>query len=81
MQGDFNGDGIGDLAVGIPLEDVSGKADAGAVQILYGTSQGRVMSPLITQDSTGVADSARRVTCSASLLLQHLWTAISTPTS
>ena len=58
VPGDLNGDGIGDLAVGTPLDHPSGKADAGAVQILYGTSQGRVMSPLITEDSTGVADSA-----------------------
>ncbi|MES2707515.1 MAG: hypothetical protein V4726_13035 [Verrucomicrobiota bacterium] len=38
--GDFNGDGNDDLAVGIPLKDVSGKADAGAVQIIYGTAVG-----------------------------------------
>jgi hypothetical protein len=37
---DFNGDGFDDLAVGILGEDVSGVADAGAVQIHYGAAAG-----------------------------------------
>jgi hypothetical protein len=37
---DFDRDGYADLAVGLPGEDFSGKADAGAVTILYGTSKG-----------------------------------------
>lgn len=37
---DFNGDGYGDLAVGIPGEDIGGKANAGAVQVFYGSSSG-----------------------------------------
>jgi hypothetical protein len=34
--GDFDGDGTGDLAVGIPLRNGNGLGDAGAVQVLYG---------------------------------------------
>jgi hypothetical protein len=38
--GDFNDDGYGDLAVGVPGEDVEDKKDAGAVNILYGSVTG-----------------------------------------
>jgi len=38
--GDFNGDNRTDLAIGVPFEDVSGNDDAGAVNIIYGSSQG-----------------------------------------
>ena len=38
--GDFNGDGCGDLAVGVPHQDVSGVSSAGAVHIIYGSSLG-----------------------------------------
>ena len=34
--GDFDGDGIDDIAVGIPYKDVFGQQDSGAVQVLYG---------------------------------------------
>ena len=34
--GDFNDDGLEDLALGVPLEDVGGIEDAGAVNVLYG---------------------------------------------
>jgi len=37
---DFNGDGYGDLVVGIPLEDVGDHEDAGAVEVIYGTANG-----------------------------------------
>ena len=56
--GDFNGDGAADLAVGVPGQDVDGKLDSGAVQILYGTSpQGFVPTgtQLWHQDSLSVA--------------------------
>ena len=33
-RGDFNGDGIGDLAVGVPDENVNGAIDAGAVNVI-----------------------------------------------
>lgn len=38
--GDFNGDGHDDLAVGVPGEDVRGHANAGAVNVLYGSPDG-----------------------------------------
>ena len=38
--GDFNGDGFTDLAVGVPGEDSSGQADAGRVNIVYGSAGG-----------------------------------------
>ena len=34
--GDFNGDGRDDLAAGVPYEDVNGKSNAGAVNVIYG---------------------------------------------
>ncbi|HEX8805043.1 MAG TPA: hypothetical protein VF743_12645, partial [Acidimicrobiales bacterium] len=37
---DFNDDGFDDLAVGAPLEDIGGVADAGAVNVLYGSASG-----------------------------------------
>jgi hypothetical protein len=36
--GDFDGNGTDDLAVGVPGEDVGSTVDAGAVNILYGTT-------------------------------------------
>lgn len=38
--GDFDGDGYFDLAVGIPEETIGAAAEAGAVQIFYGTAAG-----------------------------------------
>jgi len=34
--GDFNGDGVSDLAVAAPLENIGAAADSGAVNIIYG---------------------------------------------
>ena len=34
--GDFNGDGLDDLAIGTPYDDVSGNIDAGSVHVMYG---------------------------------------------
>lgn len=44
-RGDFNGDGIGDLAIGVPFEDIAGGKggmiqDAGGVNIIYGSAGG-----------------------------------------
>jgi hypothetical protein len=39
-SGDFNNNGIVDLAVGVPAEDVGAASDAGAVNVLYGTGGG-----------------------------------------
>lgn len=37
-SGDFNGDSYSDLAIGVPFENVGTIADAGSVNILYGSS-------------------------------------------
>jgi hypothetical protein len=39
-RGDFNGDGIADLAVGVPFEDQDGVNAVGGVNIIYGSSSG-----------------------------------------
>jgi hypothetical protein len=36
--GDFNGDGVDDLAVGVPREDVGAESSAGVVNVIYGSS-------------------------------------------
>ncbi len=38
--GNFDGDEHDDLAIGVPLDDVGGRADAGSVQVLYGSAAG-----------------------------------------
>ncbi len=38
--GDFNGDGLADLAVGVPKQAVNGHVRAGAVHVLYGYAGG-----------------------------------------
>ena len=38
--GDFNGDGFADLAIGSPYEDIGTTADAGVVNVLYGSAGG-----------------------------------------
>ncbi|MCP4419036.1 MAG: hypothetical protein GY805_20660, partial [Chloroflexi bacterium] len=64
-SGDFNGDGIDDLAVGIPFEDDSGgEVNAGAVQIYFGGTDSGILdadgegTPIypqqITANTTGV---------------------------
>jgi uncharacterized delta-60 repeat protein len=40
VRADFNGDGYGDLAVGVPGEDVGTAIDTGAVNLLYGSATG-----------------------------------------
>ncbi len=61
--GDFNGDGIGDLAIGSPQEPVKrASAAAGAVAILYGTrAQGlsRAGAQIWTQGNDGLPDGAQ----------------------
>jgi len=39
-SGDFNGDGRGDLAIGVPGEDVGASADAGQVHVVFGSPGG-----------------------------------------
>lgn len=57
---DFNGDGFSDLAVGVPFEDVGTAADAGAVNVLYGSAEGLTSTgdQLWSQNSPSVKDSA-----------------------
>src|SRR3954452_10794354 len=57
-QGDFNGDGTRDLAIGIPDEAVNGHVQAGAVEVLYGSLTGvrTAGAQAWTQSSSGVAD-------------------------
>jgi len=58
--GDFDGDGIEDLAVGVPFEDRGGVFDAGAVHVIYGSAFGLTSTgnQYWTQDSPGVRDTA-----------------------
>jgi hypothetical protein len=58
--GDFNGDGVADLAVGVPGEDVDGIPDAGAVNVLYGSATGITAAgdQLFTQATPGVPGAA-----------------------
>lgn len=55
-NGDFNGDGFDDLAIGAPSEDVGSIVDAGAVNVIYGTHKGlnQVGNQTWTQNSSGV---------------------------
>jgi hypothetical protein len=57
---DLNADGFKDLVIGVPLQDVSTFADAGAVHVLYGSAAGlQATSPedqFWTQDSPDVQD-------------------------
>lgn len=55
---DFNGDGFGDLAIGVPGEDIGSIADSGGVHILYGSLSGlkATRSQWWTQNSSGVID-------------------------
>jgi len=62
-SGDFNGDGKDDLAIGVIGEDLGSITDAGAVEVLYGSSSGLsatspIADQLWTQDSANVNDPA-----------------------
>lgn len=58
--GHFNPDGFADLAIGVPFEDVGAIADAGAVNVLYGSASGLsdANNQLWHQDSGFLLDSA-----------------------
>jgi hypothetical protein len=59
-NGDFNGDGIDDVAVGIQTEDIGPIVDAGAANVLYGSTLGLTTdgSQFWHQDSPGILDEA-----------------------
>jgi FG-GAP repeat len=58
--GDFNNDGFGDLAVGVPGEDIGTIADAGAVTVMAGSAGGLSASgsQFFSQDTGGVLGAA-----------------------
>ena len=58
--GDLDGNGRDDLVVGAPFEFFGGATAAGALHVLYGTARGLVTagSQLLTQNSSGIADTA-----------------------
>jgi len=60
IGGDFNGDGRGDLAVGLEGQSVSGQARAGAVQVIYGSKRGLTGNGdrVFTQDTRGMKERA-----------------------
>jgi hypothetical protein len=61
VNADFDGDGFGDLAVGVPQEITDGLA-GGGVNVLFGSASGAtsVNSQLITQNTSIVIDEVRR---------------------
>jgi hypothetical protein len=60
---DFNGDGHADLAVGAPMDSVSGYRNAGAVNVIHGSPDGLRSDEdqQFTQDSPGVPGAAEAV--------------------
>jgi hypothetical protein len=60
VQGDFNGDGFADLAVGAPGEATGAGADVGGVSIIYGSASGLTSAgnQVWSQDSTGILERA-----------------------
>jgi hypothetical protein len=58
--GDFYGDGRADLAIGVPLENLGSVADAGAVNVIYGSADGLTSKSdqFWTQALTGTGTSA-----------------------
>ncbi len=60
LRSDFDGDGFDDLAVGVPYEKIGGAHDAGAVNVIYGSSTGLVGGgdEFWHQDRTDVAGDA-----------------------
>ncbi|WP_420628643.1 peptidoglycan DD-metalloendopeptidase family protein [Candidatus Leptofilum sp.] len=56
--GDLNGDGYDDLIIGVPGEDINGKEDAGAINILYGSITGISLNndEFLRQDNAGILD-------------------------
>jgi hypothetical protein len=58
---DYNGDGFDDLAVGVRYEDIDNLEDAGAINVIYGSSGGLSATAVLpdqfwTQNSTDVED-------------------------
>ncbi len=60
VSGDFNHDGVADLAIGAPNQTVNGAANAGQVQILYGAHPGSLFK-------VGLVDANNQLLSQASL--------------
>lgn len=61
MPYDFDADGYADMAVGVPNEDIRGKNNAGAAQVLHGSANGVTnRDQLWHQDSKGVQGAVER---------------------
>ncbi|MCO7225977.1 phosphatidylinositol-specific phospholipase C domain-containing protein [Pleionea sp. CnH1-48] len=62
-SGDFNNDGYQDLVIGVPREDIGSILDAGAINIIYGGSEGLAnragQCQIIHQNSSEVAGSSK----------------------
>lgn len=60
--GDFNGDARGDLSIGVPLESIGSKANAGAANVLYGSASNvsTTNNQLFSQDATGIVGKAEK---------------------
>jgi hypothetical protein len=60
LQDDFNGDGFGDLAVGVPSARVGGRTRAGYAAVVYGSASGLKPSTkrVFTQQSAGIPGTA-----------------------
>ncbi|MFI7687478.1 FG-GAP repeat domain-containing protein [Nonomuraea sp. NPDC049655] len=58
--GDINGDGRGEIAIGLPRATIAGKAAAGAVALIPGTASGPDVSAarILTQDGIAAPDTA-----------------------
>lgn len=52
FSGDFDGDGNGDLAIGVPGDRVAGRSRAGSVQILFGNGRGYTNRDLLISQLT-----------------------------
>ena len=59
VVGDFDGDGYGDLSVGVPREAIGSNSDAGVVHIIYGAAGGlSTVDDMYYQGNGGVNGSA-----------------------
>ncbi|MFC9131078.1 FG-GAP-like repeat-containing protein [Streptomyces sp. NPDC057099] len=61
--GDTNGDGFGDLAIGVVFEDIGTTEDAGATILMNGAASGvsRTGARTLTQDTAGVPGAAEAI--------------------
>jgi len=64
--GDFNGDGVDDLSVSVPLEDIGAIKDAGADNVIFGTAKIGLAAngnQFLNQNSPGILDKAEPSDC------------------